>query len=383
LGKETHKLNTNIDFFAVSCVAHSPICKEQNVRGYPTLKFFVEFNNTAIEVSNKSLSAKQLNEEFFKKYSHLESTSDNNNGADDNDNDHDHDQVLERKGGKGKLDVKVRKDDIYINAASSLSFALRSSIFMTNDALSTQQSNVFHDWLTILSQTLPQSETHNNHSLKEALGAVLALKSDFEYVVQSGDNLLGILETSHEKGLGSEQWTSICSKGEAGAGYTCGLWQLFHLVTVGLVHYNMDHQDDALTETNMLSTMHTADTIRNYIEHFFTCDECRLNFVQMYEECRFERCNRLSTNPSSSIEDWKQLSLWLWEVHNDVNVRLLHETKDGEVTETEEEEVKWPSKQDCPLCWYEGGGWNDDVVFRYLDSFYWYVLYFVNLLLFY
>jgi hypothetical protein len=122
--------------------------------------------------------------------------------------------------------------------------------------------------------------------------------------------------------------------------------------------------------------MDIADTIRNYIEEFFTCDECRLNFIKMYEECRFDRCNRLTQNNTGSLDDWKELSLWLWEVHNDVNMRLLHESKidygdNSPLTTTEEDSVRWPSKQDCPLCWQDGGGWNDEMIYQYLDRFYW------------
>jgi len=40
-------------------------------------------------------------------------------------------------------------------------------------------------------------------------------------------------------------------------------------------------------------------------------------------------------------------------------------------TEAEEQNVRWPSKQDCPSCWLDGGGWDEDEVYLYLESYYW------------
>lgn len=109
-------------------------------------------------------------------------------------------------------------------------------------------------------------------------------------------------------------WSQNCSKGVNGAGYTCGLWELFHIVTVGIVQWNIASEHDRV------STLDAADTIRDYIEHYFTCDECRKNFIAMYEACQFQRCDRLSKKVSEdAIKTWKQLPLWLWETHNDVS----------------------------------------------------------------
>jgi len=46
--------------------------------------------------------------------------------------------------------------------------------------------------------------------------------------------------------------------------------------------------------------------------------------------------------------------LWLWEAHNDINLRLA--------------KVQFPQKQDCPLCRKENREWRKDEVLKYLRS---------------
>ncbi len=349
-------------------MAYSKICQSYSVHGYPTLKYFNENSEEAMEVPRGKLNVKSLHSDFFKKFSNFGKDA-GNDGVDSS-----VDSSVDKTIAKSKFASKLHEDDktgpqehtqahrndVYIDAASSLSYGLRTSIFMTMEALSPEQEKVFKDWMILLSKTIPRQ----NSAMKESLHQIDLMISNLDSVVKSEENLLQILDqTKHE-----EKWTKSCM-----AGYTCGLWQLLHIVTIGLVHYN-DSVGSSTTET-ALSTMETADQIRNYIEYYFTCDECRKNFVQMYEACQFNRCNRLSYDIGSKSE-WKQLALWLWETHNDVNVRLLHENRatsndSRKVTPFEEQEARWPSKSECSSCWQDGGGWNEEIVYSYLESFYW------------
>jgi hypothetical protein len=116
-----------------------------------------------------------------------------------------------------------------------------------------------------------------------------------------------------------------------------------------------------------------AVTLRNYIENFFGCEVCRENFLHGFDTCARDRCSRLHHSADSQSE-WEQLPLWLFEVHNGVNVRLMRERSEREKwTPTREDEIKaeWPSRDACPQCWREDGGWNEDVVYRYLRIEYW------------
>lgn len=339
--------------------------------------YFAAESDTPINVKRgPNLSATKLQNDYYLKYSHLDNQRDSSKqievpkSASTSEVTKSTSTLGVQSTGKVPL---AKQNDIYADAASSFSFALRSSIFMSNNALSSKQQEVFQKWLTLLSKTIPRK----NDVMKESLHQIDLLQSNMDAFVKSQDNLLQFLVKAED----DEKWTESCK-----AGYTCGLWQLLHIVTIGLVHYNESIENKSLPESNMntvMSTMDSADNIRDYIEFYFTCDECRKNFVQMYESCQFNRCNRLSYE-SGSKNEWKQLALWLWEAHNDVNVRLLHESKGemDQVSPSDEELVKWPSKSDCPYCWQDGGGWDEEVIYKYLEEFYWYVSLSMNTLSF-
>jgi len=57
-----------------------------------------------------------------------------------------------------------------------------------------------------------------------------------------------------------------------------------------------------------------VDTVRDYKKNF-PCEECRLNFKK--EVFRME-----SILPLDSIQSVEESSMWIWLVHNSVNLRL-------------------------------------------------------------
>jgi len=138
-------------------------------------------------------------------------------------------------------------------------------------------------------------------------------------------------------------------KWSTNSGYTQGLWTLFHIITVGVVEWNRLIGEDYIDEL-AIKTPEASKAIRNYIEHFFACEECRTNFILGYDSCSFDRCNRLH-NDAETVTEWSQLPLWLFEVHNSVNVRLLKEKGERENwTPSHQDEVDktWPRRIDCP-----------------------------------
>jgi len=109
-------------------------------------------------------------------------------------------------------------------------------------------------------------------------------------------------------------------------GFPCALWMLFHVLSVS-------------SSSGGASTESTLHAIHGYIEHFFGCNECRLNFLQ--------------SNPNP-IRDVVQLALkyhipparsvllWLWNEHNSVSLRL---TSKGNIRPI------FPSKDLCYSCY--------------------------------
>jgi hypothetical protein len=143
---------------------------------------------------------------------------------------------------------------------------------------------------------------------------------------------------------------------------------------VGLVNYNFD-----ANENRRIAPKDAAKTIRDYLDHFFHCSECRINFLKMYDTCGYNHCARLVESTKGTIPtqlpSWIELPMWLFEVHNGVNVRLMKE-KAGRmgITPSKEDETNalWPPKTECLACWNTKGRtdkqpWNTTNVYKWLQ----------------
>ena len=99
-----------------------------------------------------------------------------------------------------------------------------------------------------------------------------------------------------------------------------------------------------------------------------------MNFLSMYDNCAFDGCRRLSNKPSQDVAEWKQLPLWLWETHNDVNSRLMNERleQNDEVPPNaqESQQSQWPPSFACPKCWRLDRSWDEDEVYDNLRRIY-------------
>jgi hypothetical protein len=232
---------------------------------------------------------------------------------------------------------------------------------MTNGPLSEKEKKAFEEWLVLLKRTLPP--TWNIHNLIRALG------DNFDKITKSEKALLKVVDKYPPI---KKTWSAACTKGEKAAGYTCGLWELFHIVTVGLVEWNRLITTDDWTM--VLGTEDAAVAIRNYVEHFFGCEVCRTNFVGAFDACAHDRCHRLD-NDSPDVTGWRELPLWLFETHNAVNVRLMTEQAErvGRTSTTQQDQLdaQWPPRDECPQCWRDDGGWQEENMFRYIRLEYW------------
>jgi translation initiation factor 2 beta subunit (eIF-2beta)/eIF-5 len=283
------------------------------------------------------------------------------------------------------------KQQIYNDAYLSFDFNLRNEIFTSSDGpLHNSTQNALREWLELLQRTVPVGWSQVQTVVREIL-------LNFDTAVRSDTNFTKILDQASEKssphisstGTSSRKWSSACTRGVAAMGYTCGLWELFHIMTVGVVEYNLmisEDNDDGILFDTQISASHAAETLRNFIEHFFGCTECRYNFLSSYDACGHDHCSRFDENEFSN-QQWIQLPIWLFETHNSVNVRLLHEAADRNsklskdttrslVSPHDEIHKQWPPRHLCPKCWTNQlGAFHEESVFKYLRAEYWYVLF--------
>jgi hypothetical protein len=349
----------SVETFAVSCVPHKHLCKDQNITGYPKVKLFLTGSTDGTLVSYYEIhpfdimrmigvQTTALDEELMKTTT-KDTTAQIRSGRQE-------ESIQEEQ-----FFIQRTKKDIYNDAYLSFDFSMRNGIFTSEGPLTNSSKQVFSEWAHLLQSFLPPM-----WSLQTMIGDII---DNMDHVVQSEANLLEIVDKYPPK---KKSWSHSCSRGDSFSGYTCGLWELFHIVSIGLVEYNhLILGDDDWTTSR---TQDAAETLRDFILHFFGCEVCRLNFLLAFDACANDRCNRLSTD-AGEYEDWKEFPMWLYETHNNVNARLLRERaeEEGKPVPTKDDllDVQWPSRRDCPQCWHGDGRWDPDKVFIYLRLVYW------------
>lgn len=126
--------------------------------------------------------------------------------------------------------------------------------------------------------------------------------------------------------------------------YPCGMWTLFHVLTV---------QARASSSTDPLEVL---QAMRGYVYNFFGCRECAEHFNAMAEQSL------------AQVDSLSSAILWLWSRHNQVNNRLA-----GAPSEDPHfPKIQWPSPDQCPACHgVKGGGdhaWKQAEVLSFLLS---------------
>lgn len=154
------------------------------------------------------------------------------------------------------------------------------------------------------------------------------------------------LETAHAPVYTSNNLEYIRCRGSQPKfrGYTCGLWTLFHTLTV-----NAAMKPEGKEGVKVLKAMH------GYVKHFFGCTDCAQHFQAM-----------AARNRIFDVKENDKAVLWLWIAHNEVNLRLA-----GDITEDPEHpKIQYPSVTRCPECRLARGAWNLPAVYQYLQNVY-------------
>jgi len=141
--------------------------------------------------------------------------------------------------------------------------------------------------------------------------------------------------------------------------YTCGLWTIFHIVTMVVAEGKPSAVAASLTGaagflTSGVHTQHSpADAlthIRSFVKYLFGCSQCVENFLATYDGCDLGRCELA---PS----DGKGYALWLWQVHNGVSLRV-------------NQAQPWPATNECRTCWPNGQALENSGYHPDLDAVY-------------
>lgn len=366
-------VSDNVKFYAVSCKVHHKLCRQFPIRSYPTILAIRSGTNAT---NGATTMEHNLNLESFLEVLNKTTTA----TAFRNPKARNTETSITRLRYEGDEPFASNQHLIFQDAATSFYFTLTNGIFMEVGPLNHEKREAFRHFLTVLQYTLPSE----NSSMGQLLDMVDDIMDNLEDVTNDEDTLLNYVKqhlSSADRSMDFE-WTEACTHGQSSMGYTCGLWELFHIITVGITIRLRDSSSGVITTIDnevypnainnaAISAKFVGDAIRDFVLHFFGCRECSTHFVQMYDTCQHDVCNRLL--PSS---DWREAALWLWQAHNTVNVRLARERLDPQDEATTREETlkwaRWPSRRECPKCWMPDNGWDSAIVYNYLKKTYWY-----------
>lgn len=265
------------------------------------------------------------------------------------------------------------EEEMILDASVSFFVHLETMVYYEPSLKTEAQMIALSDWLDLVSLSLPP-EWHLHHLIDD-------LRNHFSYIAEGNDHLHEVL-SNHT--LSHKQWSHECTidRGKFHVGFDCGFWKLLHIVTMGVAEQrggmNLVQAEMVDPNTKTFSPLEAADIIRNLIKYYYN-PEYSTAFVADYDDCnKHRRCDRLTDDKEgATVGDWKELPLWLWEVHNEIAAKALKkqtQKKHPEILKlTQEEEMKviWPSVEQCHLCFQEDGTWNENEVFRYLEEHYW------------
>ena len=143
-------------------------------------------------------------------------------------------------------------------------------------------------------------------------------------------------------------WTGCRGSVRHLRGYTCGVWQMFHLLTVhqwlhptGIKERSKRSAIAQRAEPAAGSATGTADSpeeaqrvlraMKAFVTQFFGCRDCAKNFQKECHDMEGHVLTRMGS------------VLWLWSTHNSVNKRLA-----GSITEDPSfPKIQFPSKGEC------------------------------------
>lgn len=202
------------------------------------------------------------------------------------------------------------------------------------------------DWLGLL---------ESSHLVEEcASGAGEALRVLSTAWPPSSEQIVDIDTFRQVRICGKEEkrpYVSCAGSTPETRGYTCGLWMLFHSLSVRMP-MGVESGDEGARWMKV---------IEGYIEHFFQCADCAEHFLQ-----------ELHREDAGRVRSKRDAVLWLWRTHNRVNERLVREDKEG--TNPQDpvfRHVQWPVKDVCSTCYVEpSGAWNEEGVLQFLFAQY-------------
>jgi len=123
----------------------------------------------------------------------------------------------------------------------------------------------------------------------------------------------------------NEKWIGCQGSKPQYGGYPCGLWSLWHTLTIN--HSLKDNVDDK----------EILEAMQQYIHEYFGCRECARHFAQTIQN---------GDGITENVKSGKDSVLYLWMIHNKVNTRLSGDISEDPLYPKQ----VYPDKEFCFKC---------------------------------
>ncbi|CAK8998234.1 Sulfhydryl oxidase 1 (mSOx) (Quiescin Q6) (Skin sulfhydryl oxidase) [Durusdinium trenchii] len=207
------------------------------------------------------------------------------------------------------------------DAASAVRFGLETGVFLGRTFVDGEALAALYRWLNVLRRSFPGEQ--ERAQLQDLLNSCMALEKASHAKRIDSEKFDAVLAKwkfavyhKHQDTNWRAEWTlcrprSVRDLGVTG-GYPCALWSLLHILTVS-------------SASGGSSPEHTLRAIHGYIKFFFSCNECRENFVQSNPDPVRDVLARAT---GTGIPASRALVIWLWAEHNAVTKRLNSEMEE-------------------------------------------------------
>ncbi|ETV77553.1 hypothetical protein, variant [Aphanomyces astaci] len=303
--------STTVKYGAVDCTTEDKLCAEYEVMGYPQLRLF---NLPAKGSKPLSMPFRHNGKKFDGVVTWVEEVFAEHNqttGVDLPDfdlyKDIGHGGTAPPKKKHLRPDIATKQSSRDRRAAHlrdaglALALSLETGMFLGSSVLAGTKYATAERWLQLLIARFPLAQN------RQALATLLnRMQSQRSWALAEWKDLiatwkLDVFGTTYPRDLFSRQDMELCTT------YTCGLWTLFHSLTVS-------QSSDALSRKDAIAV---AFGIRDFVSNFFGCETCVMHFTGANPD------SKLNAIGATGTPD-QQLPLWLHAMHNSVNARTKH-----------------------------------------------------------
>mmetsp|Transcript_22769 Transcript_22769/g.37714 ORF Transcript_22769/g.37714 Transcript_22769/m.37714 type:complete len:619 (-) Transcript_22769:63-1919(-) len=414
-----------VEFWAISCEVHRDACEDLGVTAVPRILAFPAGKIDGILVPRTNDNGIEVAKIIDILSVHLKDVDEDEAEA-DNKSDLDEDNAKMReieqraKAANDPYQMHVGEvdhmqeilhphsalSDVYADAMASLLHSIDGATKKDDtgyvEAWSWDQYHAFREWLDLMHWSLPTRDMAKVHNV------INDLRNNIQAIENRPDEVTRILE-SHDYFKTDPKWSSSCqASNKNDKGYACGFWKLLHIVSIGVV----EQHSSVMGDLQRVVVPHITTTIRDYVQFFdFASSEDGSELLlQAFEDCfgdtecqsgmgirkkglfaRFRRRNI----PAKTDKSWKELSIFLWKIHQAYRSKRVSRTQDGYDSLLNVEELQWPPSALCPMCYSTQGMpkmvdgkfrgvhenlvvdtlnqimWNKDKVFQHLKHEYW------------